>query len=198
LYLFAPPFIFGKRVKKKNSKFHMKNFLKKIKLIDHLSTELPISKDQFIEKLSNIIDHGGIGTVSSAFEAFSGSSNELRGRISTEGFELKRKRKLFDTKLNSAIAKGVFIPGNGKLSIETEINGFSSYMIFIFCFATFIYLLIFIFLFSSSTKDTLIAAPFVLIHAAFMYLIPYFMMHRSVSRLKYDLEREFFYLTKDK
>jgi len=41
-----------------------------------------------------------------------------------------------------------------------------------------------------------IAVPFLFIHAAFMFGIPYFMMRRSVKRMKHDLEREFYYMTK--
>jgi preprotein translocase subunit YajC len=40
------------------------------------------------------------------------------------------------------------------------------------------------------------AIPFIFIHAVFMFGIPYFMMRRSARKMKHDLEREFFYLTK--
>ncbi|MFT4850597.1 MAG: hypothetical protein ACI83B_003156 [Sediminicola sp.] len=40
------------------------------------------------------------------------------------------------------------------------------------------------------------ALPFIIIHAAFMYGAPYLMMRRSTKRMKHELERELFYLTK--
>jgi hypothetical protein len=38
--------------------------------------------------------------------------------------------------------------------------------------------------------------PFIFFHALFMFGIPYFMMRNSVQRLKHELEREFYYMTK--
>lgn len=38
--------------------------------------------------------------------------------------------------------------------------------------------------------------PFIIVHAIFMLGFPYLMMRRSVSKMKYELEREFFYMTK--
>ena len=41
---------------------------------------------------------------------------------------------------------------------------------------------------------TLIGLPFLLLHAAFMFGIPYLVMRNSTKRMKYDLTREFHYL----
>ncbi|MDX1829044.1 MAG: hypothetical protein R3342_13470, partial [Lutibacter sp.] len=40
------------------------------------------------------------------------------------------------------------------------------------------------------------ALPFIFIHATFMFGIPYFFMRRGAKRMKHELEREFYYMTK--
>lgn len=44
--------------------------------------------------------------------------------------------------------------------------------------------------------DQLFAGPFLFFHAILMFGIPYFIMRRSTQRLKHELEREFYYMTK--
>jgi hypothetical protein len=38
--------------------------------------------------------------------------------------------------------------------------------------------------------------PFIVFHATVMMGMPYLFMRRSVKKLKYDLEREFYFLTR--
>jgi hypothetical protein len=40
------------------------------------------------------------------------------------------------------------------------------------------------------------ALPFIFVHAAFMFGIPYFIMRRGAKKMKHELEREFYYITK--
>ena len=44
--------------------------------------------------------------------------------------------------------------------------------------------------------DMLVGASFILVHAGLMYGLPYFLMRRSMARMKRELEREFFYMTR--
>ncbi|HMH34052.1 MAG TPA: hypothetical protein VK543_13530, partial [Puia sp.] len=97
----------------------MKEFLKKLKLIDHLTTEINISRNEFTDKLDMIVDKGGTGYFSDTFDIFSSSKNELKGRIDYSGFKLKRRRRFFDGNMNFAVANGTFDEHNGVLKIET-------------------------------------------------------------------------------
>jgi hypothetical protein len=176
----------------------MKNFLIRIKLIDYLSTSLSISRNEFVDRLYSITDEGSIGMFAESMGVFSSSSNEFRGHVDFDGFRIKRRRRFFEPNMNIAIATGIITENNGRLNIETEINGFNNFMIFFYCILILFYsIFIFGFIFSDNNGG-FFALPFILIHGAFMFSLPYFMIRRSVNRLKYELEREFFYLTKDK
>jgi hypothetical protein len=175
----------------------MKEFLKKIKLIDYLRTELQISRNEFVDKLNSIVDEGGTGFFSGPFDTFSSSKNEFKGRISYDGFKIKRRRRFIDTNINLATANGVFSEQNGKLVIETEINGFSGFIIPFYIFLIIFYSIFFFSIGFEKNNSGIVVLPFIMLHAAFMFGIPYFMMRRSVKRLKYELEREFYYLTKN-
>ncbi|TAE35260.1 MAG: hypothetical protein EAY66_09365 [Sphingobacteriales bacterium] len=175
----------------------MKKFLKKIKLIDYLTTYLQIDKQEFLNKLLAITDYGSTSIFSEPFEVFASNKNEFKGQVNLDGFKLKRRRKIFDTNFNIAVASGTIKEENGQLTINTEINGFNNFMIVFYIFILIFYS-IFIASFSFwDSNDTFFILPFILIHGIFMSLIPYFIMRRGVKRMKYELEREFFYLTKD-
>ena len=174
----------------------MKEFLRKIYLVDYLTVKLNLTKNEFVNKLNSITDPGSTGIFNEPFEAFSTSKNEFKGKVNSDGFKLKRKKKFFDTNPNIAVATGKIKEENGELIIETEINGFNNIMIFFFGFILLVYIgIITSAVFSDENSDFPIF-PFFLLHGTFMTLIPYFIMRRSVKKMKYELEREFFYLTK--
>ena len=180
----------------------MKEFLRKIKLLDQLTSEIQIDRNLFVQRFEQQIDHADIGVFSDFFDAFSRSKNEYRGHLNYDGFKIKRKTKFFDMNMNSAVATGVFEQKNDHLVIKTEINGFHGMMI-PFCIFIILFYLIFIFgflysAFSGQSDGNLVFfVPFIIIHAAFTFGIPYFMMRRSTGRMKHELEREFFYMTKE-
>ncbi len=177
----------------------MKDFLKQLKLIDYLNTELEIDKHDFINRLKANVDEGDTGMFSEAFDVFSYSKNEYKGHVGLDEFKIKRRRKFFDMNMNLAIAKGIYKQQDNNLIIYTEINGFTGMMIPFYVFLIVFYL---IFIIGFSTSENVggnmdfFGLPFIIIHAAFMFGIPYFMMRRSVSRMKHELEREFYYMTK--
>ena len=175
----------------------MKKFLKRLKLIDYLTTELKISKARFVAKLTSVTDEGNTGEFSNPFEAFSSGNNEFKGHITYDGFKIKRRRKFFDTNINIAVATGSFSEENENLKIETEINGFNRFFIPFYIILIIFYSIFFLGLSKSNTNSVFFVFPFLILHASIMFGIPYLMMRRSVKRLKYELEREFYYLTKE-
>ena len=176
----------------------MNNFLERLKLIDYLTTELTIIKIQFVERLGAVTDEGGTGAFSEPLEVFTNSKNEFKGSVTYEGFKIKKRRKLFDVNLNTAVATGSFEESKGSLKIETKINGFSTVFIPIYLLLIVLYTALFISLIKSGNTDQYIILFFTILHLIVMLSLPYFMMRRSVKRLKYELEREFYYLTKVK
>lgn len=176
----------------------MRDFLIKLKLIDYLSTELQIEKKDFLEKLRATTDKGSVGIFINPFEVFSSSQNELKGQIYENGFKLQRRRRFFDSSANLAVATGKLSEKDYLLIIETEINGFNSFFIFFYVFLILIYSIFLVvgFVIPTDSGIPFFIIPFIIVHASIMFLLPYFLMRRSVKRLKYELEREFFYLTK--
>ena len=177
----------------------MKEFLKKIKLIENFTIEIEFKKNDFVSKLKEHVDEGSIGLFANAFDVFSSSKNEYKGHVSYDEFKIKRRKRFFDMNKNLAIARGSYKQKNETLIIETEINGFNRIMIPYFLF-TIVFYLIFIgvIIMTDSFKGIEVGFVFLFlfIHATFMFGIPYFLMRRSTKRMKYELERDFYYLTK--
>ncbi len=178
----------------------MQKFLKKIKIIDHLITELEIQKDDFVNRLKLHVDDDNISIFSDGLDVFFSSKNEYKGKVTYDGFKIKRRRRFFDMNMSLAVARGKYFQKDKKLIIETEINGFQGMMIPFYILCSIIYL---VFIITFLTADEiggnmprLFVLPFILIHAAFMMGIPYLIMRRSTKSLKHELEREFYYLTK--
>lgn len=178
--------------------YKMNEFLKRLKLIDNMTTTLQTSKVEFVNRLAQVTDKGSTGMMSDTFDIFSSSKNEFKGQVNFDSFEIKRRRRLFDTNMSSAVAKGTFVERDGHLKIETEINGFNNLFIVFYVFLIIFYSIFIISFLSNVNEMGFIPIPFIMIHGTVMFGIPYFLMRRSVKRLKYELEREFFYLTRTK
>lgn len=177
----------------------MKDFLKKLKLVDYLVTELEISQHDFVNRLKANVDEGSTGMFFNSFEAFSSSKNEFKGQVGLNDFKIRRRRRFFDMNMNLAVASGTYEQSDSLLIISTEINGFSGMMIpFYVLLVVFYSIFVILFLTADDIDGNMdfFALPFFIIHATFMFGGPYLMMRRSVSKMKHELEREFYYLTK--
>ena len=177
----------------------MENFLRKIKLIDSFSTTLNTTKSEFTSALRNNVDEGDIdGFFSGAFEVFTSSDNKFKGSVNHNGFKIRKRRWFFERNFGKATATGNLREQHNSLVIHTEINAFNSHMVFMFGALIVFYLVFFTMVFGSifsENSDFPVFVPiFVIIHAAFMFGIPYFMMRKGVRRMKQDLEREFHFI----
>ncbi|WP_291145408.1 hypothetical protein [Flavobacterium sp. UBA7680] len=169
----------------------MNNFLRKIKLVKDITIQLPVSKIDFIQKFRNNVDESDLGYV--PFEVFQSSRNEYKGNIENNSFDLKRRKRLFDTGYSFAKVNGNLIQENDKLVIDAEIIGFRKRMIIFFAFIVFFYLIAFTGMILTGDNVSLIFLPFLLFHMSIMLGIPYFVIRRSVNRMAYNLERDFHY-----
>lgn len=174
----------------------MKEFLIRLKLIDYMTTTLHLSKIDFINRLRAITDEGSTRRLSDHFNIFAPSPFEFKGEVNLQGFKIKKRKKVFDSNLNISEANGTYTEENGTLKIETEINGFNNFYIFYYVFIILIYAVFLVLIMRSGGETEIIAILFLLIHGAFMLGLPYLMMRKSVQRMQYELEREFYYLTK--
>jgi hypothetical protein len=177
----------------------MKAFLKKLKLIRNFTIELEMDKNEFVERLSKIVDEGSTSSFASSFEVFSSSKNEYKGTVGYDSFEIRKKRKFFDKTMSLAVVKGTLTQQRKKLIIDAEANTFNGMMVFYFIFLIIIYLIFiagFIILSVTGSGFPFIAIPFIIIHAGLMFFVPYFLMRKSLKHIESILEKDFFYLTK--
>lgn len=176
----------------------MKSVLERLKLVEYLTTELHIDKKIFVEKLKMYVDEGDTGIFLSSFEAFSSSKNEYKGIVTFDSFKIRRRRRLFDMSMNLAVVEGRFRQREHVLIIESTIKGFRGIFIPFVALILMFYIVSIISVFLSDIPSSMgwSFIPLIFIHASIMLGIPYFMMKRAVSRMKYELDRDFFYLTK--
>jgi hypothetical protein len=175
-----------------------RSILERLKLIDHLTLEIPIDKQEFVNRLRNTVDKGDTGVFSSVFEALRSSKKEYKGQVTPDSFKLRRRRKFFDTNMTFATAEGSFSQKDNLLVIESTIIGFRKvYLVFVALLLLFYAAVILsVILSDASGVMRWLIIPFLIFHSVMMFGIPYLVLRRGVSRLKYDLEREFYYLTK--
>ncbi len=175
----------------------MEKFLEKIKLKEDFSLKLNTNRSAFVSSLSKNIDHADIDSIfSSPFEAFSSSKNIFKGKVNYSGFKIRKRRRLFQTYFGYAKATGKFTETNNDLKIDITINAWNNFMFLYFGFITIIYL-VFFGAFLSGINDfdmPFFAVFFILIHAFFMFGIPFFIMRKNVNGTKQDIEREFVYI----
>jgi hypothetical protein len=172
----------------------MKTFLERIKLVDHLTTEVPLERREFVEKLKANVDPGDTGTLFVFPEIFSKSKNEYKGSVTYDDFKIRRKKKIFEFNSMLAVATGQLRQTDKGVIVDAEINGFHSVYILFAALAAMVYVGFIVMLITQRVGWYLL--PLIVLHAAFMLGIPYMMIRRGVSRMKYDLERDLFYLTR--
>lgn len=169
----------------------MDNFLRKINLVKDITIQLPITKTEFIQKFRNHVDESDLGYV--PFEVFQSSTNEYKGNIQNNTFELKKRKKIFDTNYSFAKVIGEIIQENNELTINVEIVGFRKRILLFGVMILLFYLLFFVGAISNDDAFPFFILPFLMIHMSVMLVIPYFVIRRSVNRMAYDLERDFHY-----
>ncbi|CAN5450562.1 hypothetical protein BH09BAC3_BH09BAC3_14610 [soil metagenome] len=172
----------------------MNEFLKKIGLLDHMIIELLIRQSDFVDTLQANVDPKKVGL----FEAFSSSKNMYKGSVSYDGFEIRRKKKIFETTLNLTKATGKISQLGEKLIVNIEVNGFHWLtIVFVAMIASFYAIFIAISL-TVDIGDVMFVIPVLLVHALFMLGIPYIALRRGLTTTKYNLERDIHFMMKDK
>ncbi|WP_299681904.1 hypothetical protein [uncultured Dokdonia sp.] len=174
----------------------MNKLLTRLNLLKTTTIELLTEKYNFISIVNSNIDQSDLGYFSDMGDVFSSSKAEYKGHINSYGFKLKKKRKFFDYNMNFAKAEGRFSQQGDTLKINVEINGFSNQMAPFFIMVPLFYIFFIVMALQDSFEASMIAIPFLLLHGLFMLGIPYFIMRRSVKRMKYELERDFYFMIK--
>lgn len=172
----------------------MKNFLRSIGLIQEYSLTLNCSKAYFLRMLQENIDPPGF----QFFERFQ-SGRPFKGSVGNNEFEIRQRAQGMHQTFNMVVSfTGTVIERNDKAVLNVEASGFSGFIRFIAGFILFIYV---VGIGSTMTVQpleevyiTLLLLP---VHAAFMFGILYIALRRAVNNSKREIEKEFFFLTKD-
>lgn len=175
----------------------LKAFLKKIKLIKNFSIDIPLNTTELIRKLDHIVDEDSYNF----FEGFFPDKNIFKGEVNSHGFKIKRKLSRNTNVMT--VAYGSFIEHNETTKINVEIIGYDTFMKIFYCFQMIFWAIILFSMLISGINHNLevgsaLAVVFLFGMIVIMIIGPYFMMRRSMERMKYDLERELLYLTKNK
>ncbi|MBC8756241.1 hypothetical protein H2O64_16315 [Kordia sp. YSTF-M3] len=175
----------------------MEDFLERIQLVQRKQIKLPVDKSEFIKAFRQNVDEGEIGMFSGMFEAFTTSKNRFKGNISNNDFEIRRRKVLFQRNQLFARIKGTFRQQADHVVVDLTINGFSK-MIIPFYVLTIAFYIFFITTISNGLELLSPFFLFMVIHAILMFAIPYFVMRRSVKSTAADIEKELFFMTREK
>lgn len=177
-------------------------WLERWKIIDSLRMELELSKGVFVSRLQEIVEPGSINTALHSFEIFSRDQRPYKGQVDLNGFKIRKKRRMFDFNHSLSVAEGTFDQERDRLVIQAKIDGFKPLYLFYYFLLIFIYGWVLGSILLTNARSVEPDTPgfvvlLIVLHALFMFTIPYFIMRYGTRQLKRELEREFFFLTKN-
>ncbi len=112
--------------------------IKVLNLKEDIFINLNYNKTEFLKRFNEITDHDKGILMDELYQ----SDKKYIGKINSENFTLRKKRKFMNPKMISSNAKGKIIELKDKISLEIEINGTDDIAnlaliicpIFFFCF----------------------------------------------------------------
>ena len=118
----------------------MESLAEKIGIIDSVEIQLKVSKKEFVRKIQKNLESKG--------HYFFGIPNTdrpfYRGKIDSDSFQLKRKRRFLDSYLDIVKAKGLFHQKNNKLIINTKVIGYNLPIVIVLLTAILMYVIMFL------------------------------------------------------
>lgn len=173
----------------------MEDFLRKIKLIDEMSTKLNITSSEFVRELKVNVEESNIDSVfSGLFEGFSSNKKAYKGLVDSRGFYIRKKKRLFEKKRGSINAKGTFRTNADVLIINTTIRAFNVNRMIVMSLISICYITFIIYQFGNinpySSFFENVPIFFILFFMA-MPLILWFSLKKEVANMKKDLEKQF-------
>ena len=172
------------------------NLLKRLGLVDHLEFVLDTDRHALAERLSLNVENDQ----SDFSDLFSSSKCEYKGNVTANGFSIRRRKRWFDTSPAFCKVNGVFQDvgnNNGQVRVSVEINAFSGRVrLMTILIGIFYGVAICATLGFGIFKDpkALFGLLGVVIHGFLMVGILYLVLRKSTRRMKYDIERDLFYI----
>lgn len=166
---------------------------------DYLEMQLSLSASDFEQKLKSLVDTEQKRKRIRPLFKMDDSGKIYFGRISEGSFSFQQRMRFADPYQNFSKVNGVFQEEEGKVNISMSVFYGSKWMLlFLLPLLCFYCAIIGVVVYNTSNSILpFFIVPFLLLHGAFMVGIIYFSIRRNVKRMKYILERELYFLTKD-
>ncbi len=168
------------------------NFLRKIKLIQEISIEIPLSSDNFKRKLTECVSENKFNL----FEGLNNGEKIFVGELGDNKFKIRPIKQIFQNSLaRFAWCKCTYEESSqNKIIIKGEVSLATFHPLIFLLVFPFVYGLIITIALITWTDYTPII--FVFLHFLLMLAIFYFICRRFVSSGKYYMERELYFLSK--
>lgn len=176
----------------------MNKTLEKLGLEEELLLKYYVQHTDFVNKFQKLTDSDQ-GAFSGAFDAFSSSKAEYRGKISSIGFSVRKKKKFFDSLSAIPLISGTLASEKNGTRLLVNVCAFTGITKYISWMLAGIYVAAAIFLAFSdlTTKFGFMPLLFLFLHATLMFGIFYFILRRSVAKVAENLDRDFKIMIQD-
>lgn len=166
---------------------------------DDLVMQLDLTAFDFEQKLKLLVDTEQKQKRIRPLFKMDDSGKIYFGRISEGTFSFQQRRRFAEAYQNFSKVDGAFQEEEGKVNISMSVfYGSKRMLLFLLLLLCFYCAIIGVVVYN--TTDSILPffiVLFLLLHGVFMVGIIYFSIRRNVKRMKYILERELFFLTKD-
>ncbi len=169
----------------------MKRLLKRIGLFDSFTTEIKVSPQTLVDNFSKITD----SDQPDLFDSFTFDKKEYKGFVTTEKFELKKRKWFLLSSQHWAEAFGEIKKLDDKTIVKVDIYSMHSHFVLIGFSLTSLFFLIpglgLMFFSSPNSEINGVIGGLTILSIGFIIIgIPIYRMRWSVQNLKWDLENE--------
>lgn len=183
-------------------------FLRKVKLIESFSVEIPLSLNDLIKKIDTLLYEDR----SSFFSGSYSSKSQFIGKVNKKGFKIRNNLMQMTGGKTITTAYGSFTDLNEKTEINIEIKGFDKFMHLFYGMQLLFYSILILYLIFHTdriinqlhslplhTSFLSIVTNFIILGCLFFLITiyPYFKMRRSMEEMEDDLRRELCQISKE-
>jgi hypothetical protein len=174
------------------------NILDKFTISERVQFTLPVSKQHFVEKLTLQLDKldtplPRFGFLS-LFRKVAAIERPYIGIVQNDTFDIRQKTNIITYRNMPCYIHGAFREENNQVIIDVELCSKLFYSEKWGHWGLYAVLLLYcIFLFAAFTTH-FFSVIFILIHAFLMFRILFFVGKRNVQQLKYELERDLYFM----
>lgn len=175
----------------------MDNILINLGLLQLDEAYFNISKEKFIENLSNIVKDEEVGLELNSSFFVTDQHKIYRGKISSDNFIIQiRKISIFNNDPNLAVAEGNLFKFEDGCKLKVRVTA----MLWIFILPSILLLfglMIFYYDFYLENKITLNGFLGCIFSIIVIFLIPYFLLRQSIYRLGERILRDLYFINRD-